>query len=201
MPEQSESRPPHVDDETFERYACGELNVVDRARVEAHADECADCARVLRGLTMLAREAARFDTSRARSARPWPSWGIPATIAAALAIAVLAPMAWRTLRNGSNASVVREASSDVIQAIAPQGTVAADSLTFAWHGWDGATRYEVRLFGADGALVWSGSTDDTSIPLPPEIKLAPRRYYWQVRAVRGAASESALVPITIGGSR
>ena|SRR5579872_1720137 len=200
MPDQSESRPPHVDDETFERYACGELNAVDRARVEAHAAECPDCARVLRGLTMLAREAARFDTSVARPARSWPSWGIPAAIAAALAIVVLAPMMWTTLRNRSNASVAREASPDVIQAIAPRGRVAAGSITFAWHGWDGATRYEVRLFEADGALVWFGSTDDTSIPLPPEIKLAPRRYYWQIRAVRGAVAESALVPITIVGS-
>jgi hypothetical protein len=201
MPERSESPPPHVDDETFERYACGELNAEERARVEAHAARCADCDRVLRGLTMLRHEAAGFDATVPEHAASRPRWAIPLAIAAALTVAVVAPIAWTALHDRNGASAAREANTDAIDATVPQGAISGPAIKFEWRQWDGATRYEVRLFEADGTLVWSGSTGDTSIEVPSDLKLAPRKYYWQVRAIRGAAAESPLVPFTLTAPR
>ena len=196
MPERSESPPAHVDDETFERYACGELSQEDRARVEAHAAGCAECERVLRGLAMLRHEASRFDTGA--PGRRWASRrSVALAIAAALTVAVASPLVWMALHNRNGASVAREATPDAIETTAPEGTIRRVPIRFEWRQWDGATRYEVRLFSADGTLVWSGSTDDTSLALPSNVALAPRTYYWQVRATRGAAAESALVAFTI----
>lgn len=200
MPDRSESPSTHVDDETFERYACGELTAADRARVDQHAATCEECARVLRGLGMLQREAARFDVEVPGAAK-MPAWRGPVAmgIAAALAIAIVGGVAWTVLYNANATSTVREAQTSTIEAIAPRGRVTVAPTRFEWRAWDGATRYEVRLFKSDGTLVWSGSTDSTAIQLPSSVALDSGQYYWQVSSSRGAPAASALVPFTVDG--
>ena len=84
---------PHLDDDTLERFAAGELDMGGRARVQAHAGACPACAALLRGVTLLQDGARQFDPGAPRATRTMRRtvW-MPIGVAAALAIAVLVPM-------------------------------------------------------------------------------------------------------------
>jgi hypothetical protein len=197
----------HLDDETFERLALHELGGAEREAVLSHLVCCPTCADVFRGLSELAREAAKFDPGAPRVSQPKTlprrRWALPIGIAVAAAAAAglllvprlltyshPPPAGEQQLRAGSPVrSVIVEGPTGLLR-VAPAG--------FAWRPFPDATGYRVRLFSEDGSLLWaSGSVATARVAWPAGLALAPGRYFWQVEARREGAriAVSALVAI------
>jgi hypothetical protein len=69
--------------------------------------------------------------------------------------------------------------------IAPVDTVAGVAA-FTWSSVPQADRYRVRLFDADGTVIWERETAETVATLPSVVGLrAQLRYYWKVEAHSG----------------
>jgi hypothetical protein len=69
-----------------------------------------------------------------------------------------------------------------------------------WSAFAGADRYRVRLFNADGDLLWEAQATDTALRLPDSVRLAAgQRYYWTVAGQTGVGHwvESPLAPFVI----
>jgi hypothetical protein len=67
-------------------------------------------------------------------------------------------------------------------ALTPQGTVA-DVREVRWTPVEGADRYRVTVFGADGHVVYEVEPLTAATLLPDSLRLAPgRRYLWKVEA-------------------
>jgi hypothetical protein len=176
---------PHLDDDTLERIASGELDAGQETRIRAHADACPSCAALVRGVTLLQAGARGFDPAaprkeRARGGRAW----LPIGIAAALALAVLAPMMTARFRPGTEPrSGTREAQSALPVPIAPTGLLTDLPGRFEWRPFKGAQAYELRLFREDGTLLWEQRSTATSVERRADLQLPQGRYYWQVRAL------------------
>ena len=199
LPASSDS--PHLDDDTLERFAAGELDAAQQTRVRAHADACPSCAALVRGVTLLQAGARQFDPAapRERPATSGRAW-IQIGIAAVLALAVLVPMMTARLRPATEPrSGTREAQSDVPVPIGPTGQLADMPTRFEWRPFKGAQAYELRLFREDGTLLWEHRSAGTSIERRADLQLPPGRYYWQVRAFsdENTAAESSLTPFEI----
>lgn len=192
------SDPRHLDDETLERFAAGELSAIEQARVQRHASGCSSCAALLNGLTQLRASASRFDPGVPRTgrSRARPVW-VPIAAAAALATVVLLPML--LARRSPPASVTRDASPNTPVAVAPIGTVAALPARFEWRPSADATTYEWLLFREDGTLLRSQRSAVPFVETPANLELTPGRYYWRVRALSDdrAPAESPLTHFEI----
>lgn len=186
---------PHLDDNTLERFAAGELDSRERAHVQAHADGCPACAAVLRGLTLLKEGAGRFDPNvpgaRAQR-RPW----MPIGVAAAIAVAVLMPV---MIARRPAPSTTRDARGDAPVPIAPTGQLAGTPARFEWRPSKNASVYELLVFREDGTLLWQQRAAQTSVDGRADLPLPPGRYYWRVRALSDdrAPAESPLTPFEI----
>ena len=120
----------------------------------------------------------------ALEAPPGPRWrrfALPAVAAAAILALVLGPLDLRqkpadlhrapTITNGSLPS-----------AVTPQGPVAGVA-ELRWTPVEGADRYRVTLFDAEGRVVYEVEPVAAVAPLPDSVQLAPgRRYLWKVEA-------------------
>lgn len=192
---------PHLDDDTLERFAVGELDSGARARVRAHAGACPSCAALLRGVTLLQKGAHEFDPGAPRATRATSRtvW-IPIGVAAAIAIAVLVPMMTARRPAPSLApSSTRDARGDAPVPIAPTGQLADAPARFEWRPLKGASVYELLLFREDGTLLWQQRAAGTSLERRADLQLLPGRYYWRVRALsdENAPAESPLTPFEI----
>jgi hypothetical protein len=125
-------------------------------------------------------------------------------IAAALAL-VIGIGAWMQ---------VREASIDVpmgpgmyrsvqVEVIAPVGAITRPPNELRWKPVPQASRYHVQILEVDATHVWSTSTTDTHVVLPPDVvaRFAPGKLLlWDVTAYRGneelATSETQNVRVT-----
>ena len=163
---------PHLDDDTLERFAAGELNPSDRVRVQTHADGCPPCAAVLRGLTLLKEGAGRFDPNvpGAPRAQRRVAW-MPMGVAAAIAIAVLVPV---MIARRPAPSTTRDARSDAPVPIAPTGQLTDTPARFEWRPSKDATVYELLLFREDGTKLWQQRAPQTSVDRPADLQLLPR---------------------------
>ena len=202
LPASSDS--PHLDDDTLERLATGELDADQQTRARAHADACPSCAALVRGVTLLQAGARQIDPAapRARPAMSRRAW-IPIGIAAALALAVVVPMVTARWRQATEPpSGTRAAQGDVPVPIRPTGQLADPPARFEWRPFKGAQAYELRLFREDGTLLWEHRSAGTSIERRADLQLPPGRYYWQVRALLeendgNTPAESSLTPFEI----
>ena len=192
--------PPHLDDETLERFASGELDSETRRRVEQARS----------GLPGLRRPAQRSHASarrgsplRSRSSSVWKAETIGVgtlAIAATVAIAIILPatgvLHWSASPAASN---MRSASGDSPVPVSPAGELSEPPSRFQWRATRDTNAYEVLLFREDGTVVWQERTSDTSINRRPDVPLAPGRYYWRVRALseNGIRGESSLVRFEI----
>ena len=192
--------PPHLDDETLERFASGELDSETRQRVERHAADCPPCAALLSGLTLLRAGARHFDPAVPPSGKRRLSVWVPLAIAATVAIAIILP-ATRALHRGASPapSNMRSASGESPVPVSPAGEWSEPPSRFQWRATRDTTAYEVLLFREDGTVVWQERTSDTSINRRPDVQLSPGRYYWRVRALseNGIRGESSLVQFEI----
>jgi hypothetical protein len=109
---------------------------------------------------------------------------------------------------------LREASLDVptgegmyrslhVEVVAPSGDLAQAPNEFRWKAVPDATRYDVRILEVDATQIWSRSTTETHVVLPPDViaRFAPgKTLLWSVEAYRGneslASSETQNVRVT-----
>jgi len=155
------------------------------ARIESHLARCAECREEVSEASRLVRSLP--------ARRHWRGGAIGAAAAAAVLFIFLWP---RTTHDASNRS-----GSDVPMAVehrgAPTQASAAprpispvgliDSVpSFLWSSIAEARRYRVRVFDADGNVLWERETADTSLPVPSSSHLEKgRSYFWRVEAETG----------------
>jgi hypothetical protein len=179
-----------VDEATWERYALGELEAAERARLVDHVAGCAGCARAWRAVQGLAGEARALDPSlpapaAAPTDRPRRR-GLQLASAglAAAAAVVLAVSLWprpETLRGTPEAAIELEQT-------APAGV--------AWPPVAGADEYRVRVFTDEGQPVFSATTRAPEASWP---EASPGVYRWSVEALRGGdvIARSRLAPFRV----
>lgn len=185
----------HLESATVAAYLDGTLPPQDRARVEAHAAECAECRREL-------IEVAHVLHGRSRR----PRWRLAIGLASAAA-GLLLLLVWpRSGERPGGAPGYREpvvTTTVSPAAIAPRGEIpTATALT--WTAIPGVDRYRLTLFDETGRVVWETQRSDTSALLPDSVHLQRgARYLWKVEAQtswdRWVGSE--LVEFSIGPPR
>jgi hypothetical protein len=165
----------HLDPNEIVAYIDHATSGEQRARLELHLARCADCRAEV-------RDAGRIIASLPVN-RPWRRRGAfgAAAVAAALLIVAVLP------RSGSDRSSLQHREAAVAATISPvilAPVRLVDSLgTFVWRSVPNASRYEVRVFDANGSVVWHEETTDTLLHAPIAAGIQPGRpYYWRVQA-------------------
>ena len=184
----SSSGSEHLESGVVASYLDGGLPPELRARVEAHAAECAACRWEL-------IEVARLLHSRRRR----PAWYAGAAVAAAAVIAILV---WPgSLPNAGSTPDYREptATSFAPAPLAPQG-LSSGLARLEWTSVPRNRGYRVTLYDDRGTVLWETETSDTVAPLPDRIRLTPgTTYFWRVEARTGwhRWASSGLTPFSI----
>jgi hypothetical protein len=159
-----------------------------------HVMACPECRRDFDLLRAVER--AGVESGAAGSFVARRSWLMPAALAASVLLAVgigrtvLGPSAEETTRGEVDAIVLMQPDREA---------VAGDSLTFTWHAVPGATRYELELLDAGGAVAATAATSDTSAAPPAARALPPGDYGWWVRTTTSDARavRSAVRPLRL----
>jgi anti-sigma factor RsiW len=165
----------HLTVDDVAAYLDRQLAGPERARVQAHLGDCAECRREVVTVARLARSL--------RARRRW-AVALPLAAAAVLLVAIVpwsrAPVADRP--------VLREPAVTTTVAPtlrAPVGAVAV-MPPLSWTSVPHADRYRVTVFDSAGAVVWETQTGDTSIAVPASVLFRPRTaYFWKVAARTG----------------
>lgn len=162
------------------------LDPTERARVEAHLADCAECTAEIADVRRLSRRAA---SPRRRI------WSYSAAAAAAgLLLAVWIQSDWRRPGSPEFREPINPAA-EVPSQLAPIGTDTAP-VTFRWSPVLGADRYRISLFDAEGSVLWEREVPGSTSVLPDSIRLTPgETYLWQVEARKGVGRWSA-TPLT-----
>ena len=186
--------------ECLDEMAIAELAegvATDDARVAAtaHLVTCASCRSQLSELRATLDDAAIVAalprTGATRRLRSTFIGGLSAAGLAAAAVLVfaLAPNLTRhemgAPRRDETAAPMRDETGAFVVApvaVAPVDLVS-DSLVFRWSSVPGANRYRLRVFDAEGIVVWETQTSDTTAAPPAAITLQRgARYLWKVEA-------------------
>jgi hypothetical protein len=177
----------HLEPHEIANYVHGDVGGEARTLIHAHLAACSECRLEVADVSRIVRTA---PVGRGVSRRIW----IPAVAAAALALLWVAP---RALREAGEPQHREEAMTMTVapRAIAPVGSVDT-ARALIWSSVPYANSYRVRLFDADGTVLWEREAADTVVPLPDSIALrAELLYYWRVEAHTGfdRRAESDLV--------
>lgn len=167
-------------------YLAGRLSADDAVAYEAHYFGCERCWPSLKRATELRAVLAK--------AAPAPRFRVTPGLAAAAMIVVAFAGWFMVSRTGRDPGTTRGAADSlVVHATNPAGSFAA-----AWRPQAGADRYRVRLYAADGALLFERETGDTTLALPADsVPRGPGRLFWQVQALdalRQPIARSTLTP-------
>ena len=192
----------HPSESVLAAFLDGELEFRERAQVEAHLERCTAC----RGA--LADTVEVLDTAPVESSvAPVPISTRRSRVAGlAIGMALAASMAGVVVLRRAPTSAVdvenrtrNAAPSTLDERILPLTVVAplngaervSEQPTFAWRS-ARADRYSFRLLNEDGTAVWSSETGDTTMVLPPTIRLERgRSYFWRVDALAAGIVASA----------
>jgi hypothetical protein len=197
----------HVTEEAWERLALAEAGPEERQGIVDHVVRCLDCATVYRGLAELETEARGFDPGV--PARPvlgqagWQAglrpWGFLGGVAAAAALVwALARPALAPAPAVVSSPVMRGAEAARPRPLSPLGRQAAPPAAFSWEAVAGARAYQVQLFGASGAPMWtSGEVAGTRVSWPVGMRMKLGTFYWQVLAIPagGRAADAVASPM------
>ncbi|OLB52187.1 MAG: hypothetical protein AUI08_01045 [Gemmatimonadetes bacterium 13_2_20CM_2_65_7] len=174
-----------LDDETIAALADGKLGDPEaKAGAMRHLTECEVCRRALASVAgALADEAVRreISASERRTRVRRLLWIIgPLTAAAAVLVFI-----WPRRTDDRGLPVLRDSAIVGGQApvlIAPRDRVDRVDR-FVWSSVSKASRYRIRLYTDDGALLWNSETADTVVPAPRSPALASGTpYFWMVEA-------------------
>ena len=196
--------PDCLEESAIADFVEGRLSPGARAPVVAHLLTCAHCRSLVRATgRLLADDVVAREIPRAVGRR-WRRWSLPLGLAAAAAVLLFV---WpRSPEHTDSTPGLRDstpARTDAPVPIAPRGSVARVGR-FVWSSVPGVDRYRLRLYDAEGALVWTVETADTAVGLPNSVVLLPLGpYFWKVEAQtewrRWAASD--LVEFRVTGAQ
>jgi hypothetical protein len=160
----------------------GRMTPEERAPLVAHLLTCAHCRSLVRATgALLADEAVAREIPRGVE-RPWRRWSLPLGLAAAAAVVLFL---WPGIERTDSTPGLRDSTPTIINApvpIAPRSSVARVDR-FVWSSVPRVDRYRLRLYDAEGALLWTAETADTVLALPDSVVLAaPGPYFWKVEA-------------------
>jgi len=156
----------------------------ERTAVEAHLADCRLCREEVAAV------------KRLLAARPIgrPMMLVPIGLAAAAALAFVllntnraAPgSSTERLRTPSGVTLPADASSRIVARSPADGdTIGTGKLALLWSAVPDDPSYRFTLTDASGEPVWTTTTTDTSVTLPPNIVLRSRTtYFWYVDALR-----------------
>jgi len=167
----------HLDPGKIAGYVDAVLPGPERARMQGHLATCPECRAEV-------ADAARIIATLPRPRRARRGAMVSAAGIAAMLLAFLWPRADRDIDDPLHreASVTTTISPRVI---APIGGVES-AERFVWSSVPHASLYTLRIFDADGSVVWQGETADTALVAPPTLGLRfSRSYYWKVEAQTG----------------
>jgi len=195
-----------LDDDTVGALADGTLDITTRSVALAHLASCARCraavASVARALADpdVVREVGALDAA----SRPrWRRFALPAAAAAAILLVALGPLDLHRRERSDAHRAPTIANGSLPSALTPQGAVAEVS-ELRWIPVEGADRYRVTIFDADGRVVYEVEPVAATASLPDSLRLAPgQRYLWKVEARVGFARwvASDLVEFSLVRSR
>lgn len=180
--------PDCLDADTIAALADGTISDPSRSAALRHIARCTVCRRAVASVKQaldegpITHEVEVVEGRRGRF-RIGPLLRVAVPIAAAAGIAVVL---WvRTPTGQSVGSVLRD--SAVTATATPRPIVPRDHVSgvaqFVWSALPRATRYRVRLYTDDGAVLWTRETSDTLIAAPATPALAPDvSYLWMVEA-------------------
>lgn len=173
---------PHLSPAIIAAYLAHEASPEERHSALEHLVACSECRRDMDEALALGTE---------RPSRRWAPVAIPAA-AAAIVLFLLVPGVRQAPRpaafRGPTAEGVRQ-----FAAVTPadRAVVAADSVLFVWRSEGSGAHYVITLTDANGDVVWTAPTPDTTLALPRTLELKPgHRYYWYVDALLENARSS-----------
>ena len=172
--------PECLDELTVADFVEGRLGPQARAPIVAHLLTCARCRSVARATGRLLADRG---VAAAVGSRRWRRWFLPLGIAAA---AVLVLLVWpRTEETGPPPGGTRGSTAGRPVGpvpIAPRASVERVEL-FVWSSVPRVDRYRMRLYDAEGSVLWTLETADTAVALPASLALSPDiTYFWKVEA-------------------
>lgn len=180
----------HLDPAIIAAYVERIISGDERARVDTHLAECAECRREVVAVSDLVRRIRK------------PAWRSPRVIiplaAAAGLLFALSP--WpgsRDVEPAHREPAVIASQPPMVRA--PMGPVA-EAPSVIWSEVRGANRYRVTLYDSTGRVLWEAATTDTVVALPASLALQhDARYFWRVHARTGFDrwTESNLVEFRI----
>jgi hypothetical protein len=173
-----------------------------------HLSRCAACRTQVAHLSrLLGVDSVADEVDRLERRRPagWPSGRALIGLAAAAAVVLLAVIPVLP-RSGDDADGFRDEAPVAASAVPllrePDLTGTGPGLR--WSSVTSATQYRVTVFDAEGALVWSTETSDTSATIPADVRLAPATQYWwrvEARVDFDRWNPSVLGVFEVGGRR
>ena len=173
----TESFDRHLEPDEIAAYVDNAIRGDERASIQAHLAACAECRAEVVDVSQILRTA---PVSRGVSRRIW----VPAAAAAMFALIWLGP---RALREQGEPEHRDEAVTMTVapRPLAPLGAVDTVSV-LAWSSVAYANSYRIRLFDADGTVIWEREAPDTVAAIPDSVALRSQAlYYWRVEAHTG----------------
>ncbi|HEX9705766.1 MAG TPA: hypothetical protein VGA20_11010 [Gemmatimonadales bacterium] len=186
--------PDCLDELVIADFVEGRLTSEARAPVVTHLLSCARCRAVVKATSYLVADNALAARAPARG---WRRWSLPLGVAAAAALLLM--LVPQRSDDGLREPPLTRTVAPV--PITPQASVTrVDQLV--WSSVPHAERYRLRLYDAEGSVVWRLETTDTVGLLPDSVVLAPGvSYFWRVEAQtewqRWATSD--LIEFRLGG--
>ncbi|HEV8632168.1 MAG TPA: hypothetical protein VGV61_17775 [Thermoanaerobaculia bacterium] len=172
---------PHPAEETWERFATGELSPAERERLLDHALLCGECARALRGVLALG--------DLRRPQRRWRPLWVGVGLAAAATIVALVAIRPDLGRPARHDRQVRGTESATVAILEPRGSLGTPPGFFRWRRVPRATSYRLRLFSDEGVPLANvdriAAAELASDKLGVELR--PGRYVWKVEALHPPA--------------
>lgn len=171
----------HLDPAQMAAYIERTVDGDARQRIERHLASCDECRAELVDATHIV---ATLPNRRRRL----PLW-VPAVAAAAVVLMIVWP-------RESRHSLVAHREAPVTATVAPRAVMPVgpvDSVSvLAWSSVPQSDRYRVRVFDADGSVLWERETTDTTTGVPASVSLLPgRAYFWKVEAQTGFGRSAA----------
>jgi hypothetical protein len=165
-----------------------------RLEILDHVMTCNQCRRELSLLQAIESAGAAMERRSPGQSKIWGHWK-PLALAASLLLAVGLGIAVR--QRGSPDDITRGGGS--IQLLAPPPEIPpGQPLVFVWHPLTGARRYRLEILSQADAVVFTGETPDTTMPVSADRLRPGGDYRWWVRdATPGAQRGSPLRPLRI----
>ena len=171
---------PHLTAEDVAAFLDRHLTTGERHRVEDHLAHCSRCRAELAAVRKLVKSGPIPERRALRT-------GLAAAAVIAFLALTLGRMgSGRTEDRVRATPVTTTTGSELITGLHPADgdTVSSARTALAWRAIGGEPAYRVTITEATGQLVWTNTTTDTSVTLPPTLLSPHRTYFWYVDALR-----------------